>query len=165
MVLANEKGSVYDVLCGLTSRALGGAAGAGNQRVSWIHMEDYLRSIEFIMRDPFLDGILNITAPDFPTNREWMRYFREMVGMPLGIPAAKWMLPIGALLMNTETELVMKSRWVDPLRLREAGFRWRYPEASEAINNLERRKGLAGFFHNSERRSAGARAWLPAALR
>lgn len=165
MVLANEPDTVYDVLTGLTNRALGGAMGSGKQRVSWIHMDDFLRAVEFIARDPFMDGIVNVTAPDFPTNRELMRYFRETIGMPLGVPAAKWMLEIGAAFMDTETELVLKSRWADPLRLREAGFRWRYPKAADAIEDLERRRGLSGFFRETERRSTGARAWLPAATR
>ena len=165
MVLANEPETVYDVLTGLTNRALGGAMGSGNQRVSWIHMDDFLRSVEFVMRDPFIDGIVNATAPDFPTNRELMKAFRETVGMPIGLPSAKWMLTIGAALMGTETELVLKSRWAEPLRLREAGFRWRYPMAVDAIEDLEHRRELAGFFKESERRSAGARAWLPATTR
>jgi uncharacterized protein (TIGR01777 family) len=165
MVLANEPGTVYDVLTGLTNRALGGAMGGGNQRVSWIHMEDFLRAVDFISRDPFMDGIVNVTAPDFPSNSDLMRHFRETVGMPLGIPSAKWMLEIGAAFMNTETELVLKSRWADPLRLREAGFRWRHPRAADAIEDLGRRRGLSGFFRESERRSTGARAWLPAATR
>jgi uncharacterized protein (TIGR01777 family) len=165
MVLANESGTVYDVLTGLTNRALGGTMGGGAQRVSWIHMEDFLRAIEFIMRDPFMDGIVNITSPDFPTNRELMRHFRETVGMPIGVPAAKWMLGIGAALMGTETELILKSRWADPLRLREAGFRWRYPNAADALGDLVHRRGLPGFFRDSERRSMGAAAWLPVTTR
>jgi hypothetical protein len=75
------------------------------------------------------------------------------------------MLEIGAAFMDTETELVLKSRWADPLRLREAGFRWRHPKAADAIDDLERRRGLSGFFREAVRRSAGARAWLPAATR
>ncbi len=165
MVLANEPGTVYDVLTGLTNRALGGTLGAGSQRVSWIHMEDFLRAIDFIARDPFFEGIVNITAPEFPTNRQWMRYFRETVGMPIGLPATEWMLKIGAAFMDTETELVTKSRWAQPLRLCEAGFRWRYATAAGAIDDLEHRKGLAGFFKEREQRSAGARAWLPATTR
>ncbi|MBG7607188.1 MAG: TIGR01777 family protein [Verrucomicrobia bacterium] len=165
MVLANELGTVYDVLTGLTNRALAGTMGSGNQRVSWIHMEDFLRAVEFVMRDPFMDGMVNITAPEAPTNRDFMRCFREMVGMPIGIPANKWMLKIGAAFMGTETELVLKSRWAYPLRLKEAGFRWRYGKAADAIGDLERREGLAGFFRETEWRSTGARAWLPAATR
>ncbi len=165
MVLANEPGTVYDVLTGLTNRAMGGTMGDGKQRLSWIHMEDFLRAVDFIARDPFLDGIVNVTAPDFPTNREWMRSFRETVGMPIGIPAGRRLLGLGAFFMDTETELVLKSRWADPLRLRETGFRWRHAKAADAIADLEHRRGLAGFFKESERRSTGARAWLPAPTR
>lgn len=164
-VLANEPETVYDTLTNLTNRALGGTMGNGNQRVSWIHMDDFLRAVEFISRDPFMDGIVNVTAPNFPTNREIMRYFRETIGMPLGIPAASWMLEVGATFMDIEAELVLKSRWAEPLRLREAGFRWRHPKAVDAIEDLERRRGLSGFFRETERRSAGARAWLPATTR
>lgn len=165
MVLANEPETVYDVLTGLTHKALGGSMGSGKQRVSWIHMDDFLRAVEFVTRDPFMEGIVNVTAPDFPTNRGLMRMFRETVGMPIGLPASEWMLGVGAAVLGTETELVLKSRWADPSRLREAGFRWRYAKAAGAIEDLENRRGLDGFFKDTERRSAGARAWLPAATR
>lgn len=162
MVMANETETVYQVLRGLTARGLGGAMGNGNQRVSWIHMEDFLRAVDFVIQDPFLDGVINITAPEFPNNRDLMKHFREAVGMPIGLPAAKWMLKIGAWFMGTETELVLKSRWVDAMRLREAGFRWRWSRVADAIADLEHREGLNGFFHAAEKRAAGAKCWLPA---
>jgi uncharacterized protein len=162
MVLANEEATVYDVLRKLTARGLGGAMGGGSQRISWIHMEDFLRAVDFVLQDPFLDGVVNITAPEFPTNREWMRTFREAVGMPLGLPATEWMLKIGALLMGTETELVLKSRWAEPVRLRDAGFRWRWGRTVDAVADLHGRRGLAGFFRASSGRSVGAKVWLPA---
>lgn len=165
MVLANEETTVYDVLRKLTARGLGGPMGGGNQRISWIHMEDFLRAVDFAVNDPFLDGTINVTAPEFPTNREWMRTFREAVGMPLGLPAARWMLEIGARLMDTETELVLKSRWAEPLRLRDAGFRWRWSRAVDAVADLNTRRGLEGFFRAASERSAGARVWLPASTR
>ncbi len=165
MVLANEPNTVYDVLRKLTGRGLGGAMGDGNQRVSWIHMEDFLRALDFIIRDPFLDGSVNVTAPEFPTNRDWMRTFREAVGMPLGLPANRWMLEVGARLMGTETELVLKSRWADSVRLRDAGFRWRWSRTADAVADLHGRRGLDGFFKTASERSAGAKVWLPAATR
>jgi uncharacterized protein len=165
MVLANEEATVFDVLRKLTARGLGGAMGAGTQRISWIHMEDFLRAVEFVVNDAFLSGTVNVTAPEFPTNREWMRVFRESVGMPLGLPATKWMLEIGARLMRTETELVLKSRWAEPLRLRDEGFRWRWARASDAVADLQARRGLQGFFRAGTGRSAGAKVWLPAASR
>jgi uncharacterized protein len=165
MVLANEENTVFDVLRKITARGLGGAMGGGNQRVSWIHMEDLLRAMEFVVNDPFLDGALNVTAPEFPTNREWMRIFRESVGMPVGLPATRWMLESGARLMKTEPELVLKSRWAEPLRLRDAGFRWRWSRAVDAVADLQARRGLQGFFRPAAGRSAGAKVWLPAATR
>lgn len=165
MVLANEQATVYDVLRKLTAWGLGGPMGTGNQRVSWIHMEDFLRAMDFAINDPFLDGTINVTAPEFPTNREWMQTFREAVGMPLGLPSAEWMLKIGAHFMSTETELVTKSRWADPVRLRDAGFRWRWARTVDAIADLNSRRGLEGFFRIAADRSAGARAWLPAVTR
>lgn len=165
MVLANEGGTVFDVLRRLSAMGLGGAMGRGGQRISWIHMEDFLRAVEFLVNDVFLSGAVNVTAPDFPTNREWMRTFREMVGMPLGLPAARWMLEVGARLLNTETELVLKSRWASPVRLHDAGFRWRWSRAADAVADLKGRQGLPGFFRAASGRSAGAKVWLPAASR
>jgi uncharacterized protein (TIGR01777 family) len=165
MVLANEPETVFDEFTKIIHKGLGGTMGNGNQRVSWIHMDDFLRSVDFLMRDPFIDGIVNFTAPEFPTNREWMQDFRNVLGMPLGLPATRWMLELGAAIMNTETELVLKSRWAEPLRLREAGFRWRYSKLATAIEDLCTRRGLNGFFRENERRSTGARAWLPATTR
>ncbi len=165
MVLANEPDTVFEKLWQLASCGLGGAMAGGNQRVSWIHMEDFLRAVEFIIGDPFLDGTVNVTAPVCPTNRELMRTFRDTVGMPLGLPASRWMLRLGARLMHTETELVTKSRWVDPLRLRGEGFRWRFPRVPDAVADLAPRPGLDGFFRNPSSRSVGARVWLPVTTR
>ena len=165
MVLANEPATVYDVLRKLVGRGLGGAMGGGGQRLSWIHMEDFLRAVELLVEDPFLSGVVNVTAPEFPTNREWMKIFRDAVGMPVGLPATRGMLEIGARIMGTETELVLKSRWADPVRLRDAGFRWRCRSAAAAVADLQSRRGLQGFFRAPAGRSAGAKVWLPAASR
>jgi uncharacterized protein (TIGR01777 family) len=165
MVLANERDTVFEKLWQLASCGLGGAMAGGEQRVSWIHMEDFLRAVEFMIGDPFLDGVVNLTSPHCPTNREWMRAFRDSVGMPLGLPASRWMLELGARLLRTEVELVSKSRWVEPLRLRDAGFRWRFPQVADAVADLAPRAGLDGFFRHSASRSVGARVWLPAAIR
>ncbi|HSP43541.1 MAG TPA: TIGR01777 family oxidoreductase [Luteolibacter sp.] len=165
MVLANEPGTVFEKLWQLASCGFGGAMAGGGQRVSWIHMEDFLRAVEFMIADPFLDGTVNVTAPECPTNRELMRTFRDTVGMPLGLPASRWMLRLGARLLQTETELVTKSRWVESVRLRDAGFRWRFPRATDAVADLAPRSGLEGFFRHSASRSVGARVWLPATPR
>ena len=161
LVLANEPGTVFDVFRQLSRWGLGGAMGTGSQRVSWLHIEDLLRAVAFAIEDPFLDGVLNLTAPEHPTNRVWMRHFRELVGMPVGLPAARWILALGARMMGTEPELVLKSRWVESVRLRDAGFHWRWPSVVETLADLRDRRGLARFFRAATPRSVGARGWLP----
>lgn len=165
MVLANEPETVFDVLRKLTSLGLGGAMGKGTQRISWIHMEDLLRAVEWVVNDPFLSGAINVTAPEFPSNQELMKVFRDSVGMPVGLPASRWMLEIGARLMRTEPELVLKSRWAEPMRLRDSGFRWRWSRAVDAVADLQARPGMQGFFRSAAGRSVGAKVWLPAATR
>jgi uncharacterized protein (TIGR01777 family) len=159
MVLANESGTVYGVLRRLAKWGLGGAMGGGRQRVSWIHMRDFLGVIDWLEDQPLIDGVVNVTAPENPTNAQWTRAFRETVAMPVGLPAARWMLRLGAWLMRTETELVTKSRWASPQRLIDGGFRWRWPSITPALADLEKRRGLDGFFAVPARRAVGARAW------
>jgi uncharacterized protein (TIGR01777 family) len=161
MVLANEKDTVFDSLRQITRHGLGGRMGSGDQRVSWIHMDDLIGAIDFLANDGFIDGVVNLTAPEAPRNRDLMRTFREVLSMPVGLPIARWMLGLGAIFRRTETELVLKSRWVAPRRLQEAGFIWRWPTLEKALTDLERRPGLEGFFHQPERRSAGVRIWTP----
>ncbi|WP_193211694.1 TIGR01777 family oxidoreductase [Luteolibacter marinus] len=161
MVLANETGTVFDVLRHFTRRGLGGRMGKGTQRVSWIHMDDFLAAVDFIAGDPLLDGVFNVSAPVSPTNAGMMRAFREQQGAPFGLPASEWMLELGARWLGTETELVTKSRWADPRRLREAGFRFRWPQIDAALADLEGRVGLEAFFYQPDRRSAGVRVWTP----
>lgn len=159
MVLANEEGSVFDRISGLVRKGLGGTMGAGSQRVSWIHMEDFIAALELLESNPLADGVFNITAPEAPTNRMWMQRFREVLAAPIGLPAASWMLEIGAKFMGTETELVTKSRWVRPRRLEEMGFGWRFPSVGPALLDLRDRRGIDGFFEVPVKRAVGARAW------
>lgn len=146
MVLANEKGSVFDRLAGLATVGLGGAMAGGRQRVSWIHMADFLSAVDWLIDRRDLDGAINLTAPVAPANREMMAVFRELCGMPFGLPAARWMLATGAWFLRTEPELVLKSRWVTPTRLLASGFRFHWPQLAGAVEDLARRPGLEGFF-------------------
>jgi uncharacterized protein len=162
MVMANEPRSVFDVLCRITRRGFGGALAGGNQRVTWIHMEDWLAALDFLLANPLLDGVFNLTAPEAPTNRELQQLLREALAIPIGLPATKWMVKLGAWLLRTEAELVLKSRWVRPLRLEQEGFRWRHRNAEAMIADLLTRRGLEGFFATKERRAIGARVWATA---
>lgn len=163
MVLACEEGTVLDVLLKLARRGLGGRMGDGNQRVSWIHMEDFCEALDFLEDAPLADGVFNLTSPEPVTNRELMKVLRRAENLPFGLPASRWMLELGACLMGTETELVLKSRWVIPARLMAEGFEFRWAHLADAVGNLRARKGIDAFFQKGGRRSLGHRAWVPGA--
>ena len=124
-----------DVLV-LVRFGLGGSAGDGRQFMSWIHYEDFIAAIRWLIDRDDIDGTVNVAAPNPLPNAEFMRRLREAWGVPFGLPANKWMLEIGAAFMRTETELVLKSRRVVPARLLEHGFRFKYPDWREAARDL-----------------------------
>jgi len=139
MVLGLGRNSVFPVLRRLTKFGLGGRQGSGKQFVSWIHLEDFCRSVEWIINQAELEGPVNECAPHPLPNAEMMRIFREVCGMPVGLPATEWMLEIGAFFLRTETELICKSRRVVPGRLLASGFEFRFPTFREALVDLEQR--------------------------
>ncbi len=139
MVLGLGRNSVFPVLRRLTKFGLGGRQGSGNQFVSWIHVEDFCRAIEWIITHEDLVGPINQCAPNPLPNAEMMKMFREVCRMPIGLPATEWMLEIGAIFLRTETELIFKSRRVVPGRLLASGFEFRFPTFREALVDLEQR--------------------------
>jgi hypothetical protein len=135
MVFANE-GGVIPVMAGLTKKGLGGKMGSGKQYISWIHIHDFLRSIDWLMDHPELDGPFNMAAPQPITNANFMKSMRKVLHRSFGLPAYEWMLEIGAVFMKTETELILKSRKVVPVKLLQSGFSFDFPDAPGALENL-----------------------------
>jgi hypothetical protein len=131
-----DRGSVFDVLSTLVRCGLGGANGSGHQFVSWIHETDFARAIDWLIQHEEIDGIVNVASPNPLPNRGFMRALREAWKMPIGIPAAEWMIELGCFLMRTESELVLKSRRVVPGRLLEGGFQFQFPDWPAAARDL-----------------------------
>jgi len=140
ITMSIDKGSVFDVLATLARRGLGGAAGNGTQYVSWVHEEDFACSLEFLVEHEELSGPVNICSPNPLPNAEFMRILRQAVGARWALPQPRWLLEIGAAVLGTETELVLKSRRVVPRRLLDAGFKFMHPHWSEAARELTSRR-------------------------
>jgi hypothetical protein len=136
MVLGTAPGGVLAVLRGLVRAGLGGTMGHGRQFVSWLHAEDFVRSVDGILGQEALLGPLNITAPEPVPNRELMAELRRVLRRPFGLPATRAMLEIGAVFLGTETELILKSRRVVPERLLRSGFVFRFPRIGPALEDL-----------------------------
>lgn len=136
MIMSPDKDGVFDTLLTLVRRGLGGTAGDGRQFVSWIHEEDFIRAIYWIIENGQIAGAVNLAAPHPLPNREFMRVLRDSWGLPFGLNANKLMLEIGAFFMRTETELVLKSRRVVPGVLQKSGFKFNYPVWETASREL-----------------------------
>ncbi len=136
MVFGRGANSVFPVLCRLARFGLGGRMGSGRQYVSWIHEADLRGTIDWLIEHDEFSGPVNVAAPNPVTNSEMMAMVRKLCGMPFGLPAAAWMLEVGAFLLRTETELVIKSRRVVPGKLLASGFTFRYPHLLPAVEQL-----------------------------
>lgn len=112
-----------------------GARG-GKQRFTWVHIDDVVGAIDYIRETPGLSGVVNVAAPQTSTNVDFMRTLRYVIGVPVGLPAYRWMLEIGSAVIRTETELVLKSRWVHSERLLAAGYRFAHPELDPALRDI-----------------------------
>ena len=126
----------------------------GRQKFSWVHIDDVVAAIRFIRDDETLAGPINIASPRPSDNRTLMRTLRRAVGAPVGLPTRRWMLELGMWAMRTESELILKSRWVLPGILTDAGFAFRHVDLAEALTDvhLHRTARPAGASDDTSRR-------------
>lgn len=135
-IVLGKDGGVAPVLRNLVRCGLGGTQGHGRQFVSWLHVHDYARMVEWLMQSDDFEGIVNCVSPKPVTNADFMKAFRQAYGVPFGLPQPKWMLEMGAIMIGTETELILKSRNVVPERLQQAGFVFEYPTLEKALAQI-----------------------------
>ncbi|MCB0031439.1 MAG: DUF1731 domain-containing protein, partial [Anaerolineales bacterium] len=141
-------GGVFATLSGLARSGLGGRAGDGRQYVSWIHEEDFVRAVIWLLEKRAFSGVVNLAAPNPLPQVEFMGALRRAWGAWFGLPAGRRLLELGAFFLRTETELILKSRRVIPGRLLEAGFSFNYPTwpaaASDLVHAWRYRSGRLG---------------------
>ena len=111
-----------------------------------VHHRRGVGAVDHLMAHDELEGAFNLAAPHPLPQGDFMRALRAASGTRVGLPATAWMVAIGAFLLQTETELPLKSRRVVPARLLKAGFPFRFPDWSAAADDLVRRwrQGRAG---------------------
>lgn len=139
MIMSPDHGGIFDVLSRLTRFGLGGAIAGGNQFVSWIHELDFTRIVEFLLEHGTITGPVNVCAPTPLPQKEFMNALRKAWGVPIGLPATKWVIEVGAFFMRTDSELILKSRKVVPGRLLDAGYSFTFPDWAEAAKDLAQR--------------------------
>ena len=135
-IVLGKNGGAFIPLKTLAKYGLGGKQGSGNQKVSFIHEEDFARAVEYILNKPNLGGVFNVTVPNPTSNSTLMKTIRKEMGVPFGISHPEWLLKIGAKIIGTEPELVLKSRNVIPERLLKEGFKFKHVTIYETVSKL-----------------------------
>jgi uncharacterized protein (TIGR01777 family) len=136
MIMSPDSDGIFDTLRKLVRFGFGGKAGDGRQYISWIHYEDFVRIIYWLIENKSMQGVFNVAAPHPLSNTDFMKQLREALHIPIGLPATRWMLEVGAFFIRTETELILKSRRVVPARLMKEGFRFKFSTWNEAALDL-----------------------------
>lgn len=135
-IVLGKGGGVMTPYRNLVKFGLGGVQGSGKQRFSWIHIEDLFQIVLFLKKRDDLSGVFNCSAPNPVTNQELMKLLRTQMNMLFGLPSPKWLLEIGSMIIRTETELVLKSRWVIPERLKHEGYTFTYNTLNKTLQDI-----------------------------
>jgi hypothetical protein len=134
-IVLGRNGGVMTPFKHLTQLGFGGKMGDGQQQFSWIHLDDVCRSIEFIIENESLNGVINVSSPNPIRNNVFMQALRQRYNRFAIIPSPVWLLEFGAKLIKTETELILKSRFVLPEKLEQAGFKWKFAKIEDALED------------------------------
>ncbi len=132
-----RSGGALPHLVKLVRLGLGGTVGSGRQGMSWLHGLDMNRLFTRGLTDAAMQGAYIASAPAPVANAEFMRELRRALRVPIGLPAAPWMVRIGApLLMRTDPELALYGRYCVSRRLKEEGFEFRFGTLRAALADL-----------------------------
>jgi uncharacterized protein (TIGR01777 family) len=132
IVLANEGGAFPKLLLPFKLFA-GGPLGNGKQWLPWIHMQDEVRAIQFVLANPQADGPFNLAAPTPVTNSEMAKAIGEVMGRPSFVPAPGFAMKT---VLGEMAVLVLEGQRAVPKRLQELGFQFKYDTVQAALRDL-----------------------------
>ena len=135
-IVLGSDGGAFPVMSRLARWGLCTPQGTGQQGVSWLHILDFCRAVEFIAHTDALRGPVNLCAPHPLPNKEFNEMLSSYLRPLLRLPQPRWLLEVGAFGLRTETELILKSRKVYPARLLAEGFQFAYPSCAAAVGEL-----------------------------
>ncbi len=136
-IVFGETGGAFPVMRRFAKLGLGGRQGPGSQWMSWLHLDDFVGAIEWLLANDGVSGVVNLAAPNPIPNAVFMRAMRRRFApLGLGMPAPSFAVGIGAFFLRTAPELVLKSRKVVSRVLADGGYTFKYPNIEEALDDL-----------------------------
>jgi hypothetical protein len=135
-LVLGKSGGVFPIFKKLAQFGLGGSVGSGNQKMSWIHIDDLYNILLHLMAHPDIVGPVNCGAPHVPGNSEFMHSLRKTVGMPFGVPAPAFAIKFASPVIDIEPSLLLDSMWVKPSVLEKSGYQFKFSELNSALKDL-----------------------------
>ena len=112
---------------------IGGTVGSGNQWLSWVHIDDVVRMIDFIIHKEEIDGPFNITAPQPIRMKEFGETIATVIGKPHWLPVPSFILQA---LLGEMSILVLEGQHVLPIKAIEYGYQYTFPTVNHALQNI-----------------------------
>jgi uncharacterized protein len=112
---------------------LGGRQGSGKQLFSWVHEDDFVSSVWFLLKNTGCEGPYNICAPVPATNKMFQAELRKSLGFPFGISSPEFLIKAGGFITGMPANLVLESLGAKPKKLIDDGFQFAYPSLTEAL--------------------------------
>jgi uncharacterized protein (TIGR01777 family) len=131
-VLAPKKGMLARLVPQF-SLGLGGRLGSGQQWMPWIHLDDQVGLIEFLLQREECAGVFNACSPDPVRNAAFTQALARTLRRPAILPAPSWVLKLALGEMST---LLLGSQRINPRRTLDAGYRFYHPKLEPALHNL-----------------------------
>ena len=145
-IVMSAAGGALPVMLPAFKAGLGARLGDGDQYWSWVALDDLLAAFEWALHDEELEGVVNVTAPEPVTNREFTKTLGRVLRRPAALAAPAFLLRHGPGGMGDE--MLLASQRAVPARLKERGFRFAFPDARGRAALRARphvlRAGLAG---------------------
>jgi uncharacterized protein len=135
VVLGSDFGALPK-LASITRLGLGGKVGSGKQWISWLHVDDFVKAIVWMLQNSKAQGIYNLSAPEPVSNQAFQAALRNRLGVRFGLPAPTPAAKLGAWVLGTNSELALASLNCPPTRLQQQEFAFLYPDLHSALKNL-----------------------------
>jgi uncharacterized protein (TIGR01777 family) len=136
-LILGKHGGVYDVLQKITKLYLGGFVGSGKQIISWMHIEDAAKAVEFVMDNEQVNGPVNFSTLSPETNTDFMKKLRKSLKVTFGFPAPAFGLKLASNIIDIESSLVLASVNFIPRKLVDNGFAFNYEKLEDAFKDLK----------------------------
>lgn len=132
-----EKGGALETLSKLTKNFLGGAISSGEQYISWVHIEDFNRMLEFVIDNQNAQGIYNATGTEPAKNKDFMKSLRKVLHRPWSPPVPVFAVKIGArLFMKTDSSLALTGRNCIPAKFLKEGFSFKHNNLEQSLRDV-----------------------------